>query len=372
MIARIIEPCNLLDPLAGLIYTRSMNLDYQALTTQIKDWGLALGFQQIGICDTDLKQAHTNLTQWLANNYHGDMKFMETRAALRADPASLVPSTQRIIVARLDYLPTNAKITETLRNKTKAFISRYAVGRDYHKLMRKRLQKLADKITAEVGDFNYRCFSDSAPVMEKPLAAKAGLGWQGKHTNLINPKAGSWFFLGTLFTDLPLIVDEPIKDRCGTCTACIDVCPTQAIVAPYELDARRCISYLTIELRTAIPTEFRSMIGNRIYGCDDCQLVCPWNRFAKITAESDFQARHGLDTLDLIAALQWSETDFLTYTEGSAIRRIGYDAWLRNVAVALGNAPSSADIIAVLKSRLADVSPMVQEHIRWALEQHVS
>lgn len=347
-----------------------MEINYQQLADDIKRWGAELGLQQVGICDTDLTQAQEHLQQWLGKNYHGDMAYMENHAALRSNPEQLLPGTKTVITARLDYLPINARIAETLTDSTKAFVSRYAVGRDYHKLMRKRLQKLADKITAAVGEFNYRCFSDSAPVMEKPLAAKSGLGWQGKHTNLINRKAGSWFFLGTLYTDLPLPLDEPVSDHCGNCTACITVCPTQAIVAPYQLDARRCISYLTIELRTAIPVEFRTAIGNRIYGCDDCQLVCPWNRFAKVTAETDFQARHGLDALDLIAAFKWSEADFLKYTEGSAIRRIGYDCWLRNVAIALGNAPTTSDVVAALQSRLDNCSAMVREHVEWALQQH--
>lgn len=295
---------------------------------------------------------------------------MQRHASLRSHPTELLPETKTVIVARMDYLPPNARISETLIDRTKAFISRYAVGRDYHKLMRKRLQKLADKINDEIGDFSYRCFADSAPVMEKPLAAKAGLGWQGKHTNLLNQKAGSWFFLGTLYTNLPLPTDTAVHDRCGTCSACIDVCPTQAIIAPYQLDARRCISYLTIELRTSIPIEFRKMIGNRVYGCDDCQLVCPWNRFAKITAEPDFHPRHKLDSLDLITAFNWSETEFLKNTEGSAIRRIGYDCWLRNMAIGLGNAPTSAEVIAALTARLGKCSAMVEEHILWALAQH--
>lgn len=347
-----------------------MEINYQQLADDIKRWGAELGLQQVGICDTDLSEAQEHLQQWLAKNYHGDMAYMENHAALRSNPEQLLPGTKTVITARLDYLPLNARIAETLTDHTKAFVSRYAVGRDYHKLMRKRLQKLADKITATVGEFNYRCFSDSAPVMEKPLAAKSGLGWQGKHTNLINRKAGSWFFLGTLYTDLPLPIDAPVSDHCGNCTACLTVCPTQAIVAPYQLDARRCISYLTIELRTAIPVEFRKAIGNRIYGCDDCQLVCPWNRFAKVTAESDFQARHGLDTLDLITAFNWSEADFLKHTEGSAIRRIGYDCWLRNVAVALGNAPSTVEVVTALRNRLENCSAMVREHVEWALERH--
>ncbi len=351
-------------------YNIAMTTDYQQLTQQIKLWGAELGLQQIGICNIDLLDAKQKLNQWLAKNYHGNMDYMQRHGSLRSHPEELLPGTKTVITARIDYLPLNANIKQTLLNKTTAFVSRYAVGRDYHKLIRKRLQKLAHKITGEVNKFSYRCFADSAPVMEKPLAAKAGLGWQGKHTNLINRKAGSWFFLGSMYTNLPLISDEPVTDHCGTCSACMDVCPTQAIVAPYQLDARRCISYLTIELRESIPIEFRKMIGNRIYGCDDCQLVCPWNRFAKVSAEKDFAARHGLDTLDLIVAFNWSKDDFFHYTEGSAIRRIGYDCWLRNCAVALGNAPSSNDIIKALRARLNTCSDMVAEHITWALKEH--
>jgi epoxyqueuosine reductase len=347
-----------------------MATNYQQLSMQIKQWGLELGLQQIGICDIDLAQAEQQLQQWLAKGYHGNMEYMQRHGSLRSHPEELLPGAKTVIAARLDYLPPNANIKKTLMDKTKAFVSRYAVGRDYHKLLRKRLQKLADKITQEYGTFNYRCFTDSAPVMEKPLAAKAGLGWQGKHTNLINKKAGSWFFLGTMYTDLPLILDSPVADHCGRCSACITVCPTQAIIAPYQLDARRCISYLTIELRESIPVEFRKLIGNRIYGCDDCQMVCPWNRFAKITQEDDFYARNNLDTLDLISAFNWTETQFLKYTEGSAIRRIGYQCWLRNVAVGLGNAPRSDAIIKALNAQLGNHSEMVDEHILWALEQH--
>lgn len=342
---------------------------YEKMAQQIKQWGLDLGLQQIGICDIDLSNAEANLSTWLDKSYHGEMSYMQRHAALRSHPEKLLSGVKTILVARIDYLPPNADIKHTLMDKSKAFISRYAVGRDYHKLIRKRLQKLADKITQEYGEFSYRCFTDSAPVMEKPLAAKAGLGWQGKHTNIINKKAGSWFFLGAMYTDLPLPLDSPTNDHCGSCTACIDVCPTQAIIGPYQIDARRCISYLTIELRGAIPIEFRKMIGNRVYGCDDCQLVCPWNRFAKLTDEKDFHPRHDLHSLDLIKAFSWSETEFLTLTEGSAIRRIGYDCWLRNIAVGLGNAPTSEAVIDALNARAGKCSDMVNEHIAWALEQ---
>lgn len=349
-----------------------MTINYSQLTEKIKHWGLELGFQQVGICDIDLSEPKKKLNTWLEKNYHGEMAYMQNHAQLRAHPEKLLPGTKTVIVVRMDYLPPNACIKETLLDRTKAFISRYALGRDYHKVIRKRLEKLADKITEEIGEFNYRCFADSAPIMEKPLAKKAGLGWQGKHTNILNKKAGSWFFLGTLYTNLDLVLDEPEKDHCGSCTACIDICPTQAIVAPYQLDARRCISYLTIELRGSIPIEFRKLIGNRVYGCDDCQLVCPWNRFAKSTSEQDFHPRYHLDTLDLIDAFNWSETEFLEKTTGSAIKRIGYECWLRNMAVGLGNAPTCAKVVTALQARLGQCSEMVNEHIEWALQQHTN
>ncbi len=340
-----------------------------SLARQIKQWGVEFGFQQIGITDTDLTLYEPRFLAWLNKNFHGEMGYMSAHGAKRYRPDELVPGTLRIISARMDYLPPNAKIREILQNKNKAYLSRYALGRDYHKLIRKRLQKLAEKITSVIDSFGYRVFTDSAPILEKPLAEKAGLGWIGKHTNLINSKAGSWFFLGELFTDLPLPIDSPVKNHCGTCAACIQICPTQAIIAPYELDARRCISYLTIELKGVIPVEFRKMMGNRIYGCDDCQLICPWNRFAKPTDEKDFHPRHGLSDIDLINLFLWTEQEFLAKTEGSAIRRIGYIAWLRNIAVALGNAPSNQNITQALKKRLGFPSDIVKEHVLWALEQ---
>jgi len=296
---------------------------------------------------------------------------MESHGTRRSRPQELQPGTLRAMSARLDYLPGQAADTAgVLDNPSLGFISRYALGRDYHKVMRGRLQKLAERIEARVGRFQYRAFSDSAPVLEKALAEKAGLGWIGKHTNLIDKRTGSWFFLGELYTDLPLPVDTPADNHCGTCRACIDICPTQALVAPYELDARRCISYLTIELRGAIPVELRPLIGNRIYGCDDCQLVCPWNRFARPTDEPDFAPRNGLDAPELIKLFSWTEEEFLKYTEGSAIRRIGYECWLRNIAVALGNAPLSDAIVNALKARLDSTSELVKEHVRWALTKH--
>ena len=269
----------------------------------------------------------------------------------------------------MDYLP-DTPMQAVLEDPSKAYIARYALGRDYHKLIRKRLQLLADKLAEQIGPFGYRAFADSAPVLEKPLAEKAGLGWIGKHTNLINKKEGSWFFLGEVFTDLPLQPDEPAKGHCGTCTACIEVCPTQAIVGPYQLDARRCISYLTIELRSSIPLELRPLIGNRIFGCDDCQLFCPWNRFAKHSKEEAFQPRHGLEAAALIDLFAWTEKEFNEKTVRSPIHRIGYVCWLRNLAVALGNAPWSAELVAALQKRLEYPSELVREHVLWALERH--
>lgn len=347
-------------------------LDYNLLATQIKQWGQNLGFQQIGITDTDLKKYEEHFLSWLAKNFHGEMQYMHAHGTKRYMPAELTPGTIRIISARMDYLPPDTHIPNVLQNPKLGYISRYALGRDYHKLMRKRLNILARKIAFDIGAFGYRAFTDSAPVLEKPLAEKAGLGWIGKHTNLINREAGSWFFLGEIYTDLPLPIDTPVKNHCGTCSACINICPTQAIVGPYQLDARRCISYLTIELRGSIPVELRPLIGNRVYGCDDCQLVCPWNRFAKSTQEQDFHPRHGLASPQLIELFSWSEEDFLRKTEGSAIRRIGYECWLRNIAVGLGNAPSDEEIIKALRDKLHHSSRLVREHVAWALEQQVS
>ena len=316
----------------------------------------------------NLAQAEIQLQQWLAKKFHGSMDYMAKHGLKRSRPAELVPGTLRIISVRMDYLPPDSRIAENLTQPEKAYISRYALGRDYHKVIKQRLTQLANKITEDVGPFGYRAFVDSAPVMEKPLAEKAGLGWIGKHTNLLNAKAGSWFFIGELYTDLPLPVDQTATNHCGNCNACIDICPTQAIVAPYQLDARRCISYLTIENRGPIPEEFRPHIGNRIFGCDDCQLICPWNKFAKHTNEKDFQPRHGLATADLVELFLWSEAEFLEKTEGSAIRRAGYEGWLRNIAVALGNAPPQPKIIAALQTRQNHPSELVREHVAWALK----
>jgi epoxyqueuosine reductase len=343
--------------------------DYARLAARIKRWGRALGFQQIGVADPDLGLAEARLMRWLAQGRHGRMGYMARHGTRRSRPAELEPGTLRVICARMDYLPEpHAAMESALQDPAAAFISRYALGRDYHKVLRRRLRRLAGRIEAEVGPFGYRAFVDSAPVLEKPLAEKAGLGWIGKHTNLIHPRAGSWFFLGELYTDLPLPVDPPADEHCGTCRACMDVCPTGAIVAPFELDARRCISYLTIELHGPVPIELRPLLGNRIFGCDDCQLVCPWNRFARPTAETDFLPREGLDTATLVGLFAWTEEEFLRRTEGSAIRRIGWERWLRNIAVALGNAPPSPAVDRVLRARLAHPSEMVREHVRWALE----
>jgi len=351
-----------------MFIAQNSKIDLVRLAADIKQWGRELGFQHTGIADVDLSEAETHLLSWLGRGRHGEMQYMESHGTRRSRPQELQPGTLRAISARLDYLPGQAADTAAvLRDPLLGFVSRYALGRDYHKVMRGRLQKLAERIEARVGRFQYRAFSDSAPVLEKALAEKAGLGWIGKHTNLIDKQTGSWFFLGELYTDLPLPVDTPAENHCGTCRACIDICPTRAIVAPYELDARRCISYLTIELRGSIPEELRPLIGNRIYGCDDCQLVCPWNRFARPTGEADFAPRHKLDAPELIKLFLWTEEEFLKYTEGSAIRRIGYECWLRNIAVALGNAPMNESIVNALKSRSDHPSELVKEHVRWAL-----
>lgn len=344
--------------------------DFERLLQDIRDWGKELGFQQLGISDIDLGEYETRLLEWLANGFHGDMGYMERHGTLRSRPSELHAGTTRVISVRMDYLPqTSSDVEALLEQPSKAVISRYALGRDYHKLMRKRLQKLAQRIELQCGPFGYRVFVDSAPVMEKALAEKAGLGWIGKHTNLINQQAGSWFFLGEIYTDLPLPVDTAASEHCGACTKCIEICPTQAITAPFILDARRCISYLTIELRSSIPLELRPLIGNRIYGCDDCQVVCPWNRFAQHTSETDFSPRNGLDTAELVGLFGWTEDQFLKRTEGSAIRRIGHDCWLRNIAVALGNAPASKEIIEALESHRQHKSEMVREHVEWALNR---
>ena len=345
--------------------------DAATLARDIKIWARELGFQQAGIAEPELAADEARLLAWLDAGRHGEMDYMKRHGVKRSRAAELHPGTLRVISVRMDYLCEQAAPADRiLAEPTLAYVSRYALGRDYHKLIRRRLQKLADRIEGAVGAFSYRVFTDSAPVLEKPLARNASLGWIGKHTNLLNREAGSWFFLGEIYTDLPLPADRPGGDHCGTCRACLDACPTGAIVAPYELDARLCISYLTIELRGSIPTELRALVGNRIFGCDDCQLVCPWNRFATPTSEPDFAPRNGLDAASLTELFRWSETEFLRRTEGSAIRRIGYECWLRNIAVALGNAPSGEDVIAALEARREHPSALVREHVAWALARH--
>lgn len=347
---------------------------YRELSAKIKAWGLELGFQQTGITETDLGDHEQRLEAWLAAGYHGEMDYMSRHGTRRSRPGQLIPGTIRIISVRMDYLP-DTDISVSLDDPETGYVSRYALGRDYHKVLRKRLAKLQARMLAWLEDkglhgFSARVFTDSAPVLEKAVAEKAGLGWIGKNTLLLNRYAGSWFFLGEIYTDVPLAMDDNQQtNHCGSCQACIDVCPTRAIVGPYQLDARRCISYLTIEHRGRIPVELRRAIGNRIFGCDDCQIVCPWNRYAHITGEGDFEPRHGLDSEQLLNLFNWSEDEFLRKTEGSPIRRTGYDGWLRNLAIALGNAPWNPDIIAALQSRLPQVSELVAEHIRWAIDE---
>ena len=340
------------------------------LAASIKSWGQQLGFQQVGIADTELTQAERYLNQWLSKGMHGEMHYMERHGTKRTRAELLVPETIRIISVRMDYFPEGAQsIAQTLEDPTLAFISRYATGQDYHKLTRTRLQKLANRIEDEIGEFGYRAFCDSAPVMEKPIAQKAGLGWIGKHSNLLNRKAGSWFFLGELYTNLPLPPDDPERDHCGSCSACLEACPTDAIVAPYVVDARKCISYLTIENKGSIPVSYRQAIGNRIFGCDDCQMVCPWNRFASPSQEPGFSVRQDLDSAQLRQLFQWSEQEFLDKTRGSAIRRLGHERWLRNIAVALGNSIPTSETFHTLETRRNHDSPMVREHVEWAIAQ---
>jgi epoxyqueuosine reductase len=342
--------------------------DYAALARDIKRWAIELGFADAGISGTDLGEDEQHLQRWLVHGHHGEMDYMARHGSKRTRPAELEPGTQRVISVRMDYIPPGtANAWGVLNDAEAGYVSRYALGRDYHKLMRSRLQKLAERIHGVVGDFGYRAYVDSAPVLEKALARNAGLGWIGKHTVLINRRAGSYFFLGELYTDLPLPVDQAASAHCGSCNRCIDICPTQAIVGPYQLDAKRCISYLTIELKGSIPEEFRAPMGNRIFGCDDCQLVCPWNKFAQETTEPDFAPRHSLDGAKLVELFAWSEDEFLKRTEGMAIRRTGYEGWLRNIAVALGNAPPSTEVREALRARVDHPSAIVREHVAWAL-----
>lgn len=349
----------------------STDTDYAALATDIKRWARELGFADVGIAGTDLGHDEAYLERWLADGHHGEMDYMARHGTRRSRPAELEPGTLRVVSVRMDYIPPGtSNAWDVINDGEKAYVARYALGRDYHKVMRNRLQKLAAKIGERIGDFGYRAYVDSAPVLEKALARNAGLGWIGKHTVLINKRAGSYFFLGELYTDLPLPVDEPASAHCGSCRRCIDICPTQAIVAPYRLDARKCISYLTIELRGSIPEELRAPIGNRVFGCDDCQLICPWNKFAQEATEPDFAPRHSLDGPKLVDLFAWSEQEFLSRTEGMAIRRTGYEGWLRNLAVGLGNAPTSPDVVEALEARANDPSAVVREHVAWARARH--
>src|SRR5690606_36111433 len=343
-------------------------IDADRLADDIRRWASELGFQQAGFTRRTLHDAERRLDEWLAAGRQGSMEWMGRHGRKRTRPGELVPGTVTVISVRMDYLPgENADPRDLLDHPDRAYVSRYALGRDYHKLIRNRLQKLADRIANAIGPFGYRAFVDSAPVMEKPLAQDAGLGWIGKHTNLINRSAGSWFFLGELYVDIELPGDEPETEHCGSCAKCMDVCPTNAITGPWQLDARRCISYLTIEHPGSIPEEFRKAMGNRIYGCDDCQLFCPWNKFAQFTREDDFTPRENLDAENLVDLFAWSEEEFLKKTEGSAIRRIGHERWLRNIAIALGNAAPAPAIVAALESRRAHDSVVVREHVEWAL-----
>lgn len=343
-----------------------------ALRVRLDELARELGFDQVGIAGIELPEDEANLERWIAERRHGEMDYMERHGRKRSRPDQLIPGTLRVISVRMAAnAPDASPASAVLADGRKGFIARYALGRDYHKVLRGRLTKLAARLEAEIGPFGYRAFVDSAPVMEKPLARNAGLGWIGKHTNLINERAGSLFMLGELLTDLPLPVDARSPDRCGTCSACLPACPTGAITAPYQLDARRCISYLTIEHHGVIPEALRSAIGNRIFGCDDCQLVCPWNKFARVAAEPDFRVRHGLDAPDLVELFQWTEAEYEARSAGSALRRLGFRRWLRNIAVALGNAPRSEAAVAALAARQDDADPVVREHVRWALERQL-
>jgi epoxyqueuosine reductase len=341
------------------------------LPVSIQGWARELGFADAGIAELQLGEDLDHLRHWLDQGMHGDMAFMQRNLDLREDPAQLRPGTLSVISARLDYRPHAEAAERVLKDGERAYISRYALGRDYHRLMRARLLKLGKKLEEVVGPHGYRVFSDSAPALEKALARNARLGWIGKNTLLLNKDAGSWFFLGEIYTDLALPVSaaEPVENRCGKCSACMKICPTQAFTGPYKLDARRCISYLTIEHHGSIPLELRPMMGNRIFGCDDCQLVCPWNRYAKTTVEPDFAPRHSLDSSKLVELFSWSEEQWLARTEGMALRRAGYTRWLRNIAVALGNAPKNAEVTSALNARADFDDEVVREHITWALQR---
>jgi epoxyqueuosine reductase len=356
---------------APTVDVRAAPADPKAFARRIRELAREFGFQRCGIAGIELAEDEAHLRDWLGEGLYGSMEWMARHGTLRARPAELLPGTLRVISVGLDYgRRDDEEAWATLGDGERAYVARYALGRDYHKLMRQRLQRLADRIADEIGPFGHRVFVDSAPVLERALARNAGLGWIGKHTCLIDRDGGSWFFLGEIYVDLPLPVDAPATAHCGTCVRCIDVCPTQAIVAPHRLDARRCISYLTIEHEGAIDPELRPLIGNRIFGCDDCQLVCPWNKFARRTDEPDFRARNDLDRATLAALFAWTEQQFLQRTEGSAIRRSGYARWLRNIAVALGNAPTTAEVVAALESRRGHDDAVVREHVEWALARH--
>ncbi|MGH8138300.1 MAG: tRNA epoxyqueuosine(34) reductase QueG [Steroidobacteraceae bacterium] len=346
-------------------------LDLHAAKRALAAGARTLGFSQLGVTSVEIPEDERHLVRWLDAGFHGEMDYMRRHGTLRSRPRELAPGTVRVLSVRMDYWPAGARGAQTvLDDPTLGYVSRYALGRDYHKIMRRLLARLAEDVRARFGHFGYRVCVDTAPVLERALARDAGLGWIGKHTNLIARDAGSWFFLGEILTDLPLPVDEPSTAHCGTCHACIPACPTRAIVGPYRLDARRCISYLTIEHKSSIPVELRSALGNRIYGCDDCQLVCPWNKFARTAAHPDFKVRHGLDAVRLTELFAWSEADFDERMCGSAIYRIGYERWSRNIAIALGNAPTSPDVIAALRRRLSGSSELVREHVEWALARH--
>jgi len=351
--------------------TELSQADLAALPDRIRGWASELGFQQMGITGVDLGEHEGYLQKWLDAGFHGTMEYMERHGSKRSRPAELVPGTMRVLSLRMDYLAADTQPNEVLENPDKAYVSRYALGRDYHKLIRQRLARLAKRIEEEAGGGAYRAFVDSAPVLERAVAERAGLGWIAKNTMLINEQAGSWFFLGEIYTDLPLPEDSPRTSKhCGSCTACLDICPTKAFTGPFELDARRCISYLTIEHKGSIEESLRPLMGNRIFGCDDCQLVCPWNKFAEPTSETDFSPRHGLADAELVTLFLWDEDTFLQATEGSAIRRIGFERWLRNLAVALGNAPTTEGVVSALRARAAYPSKLVQEHVAWALARH--
>ena len=346
-------------------------INHDKLIEKIHQWGEELGFAQIGFSDVDLSEYEGKYNQWINNNYHGDMDYMARHGTMRTRPAELVEGTLSCISVRMNYLPKNSQFAKILKKPDHAYISRYALGRDYHKLMRKRLKTLGNKISEYCENFNFRPFVDSAPILERPIAEKAGLGWIGKHSLVINKEAGSWFFLGELLVNIPLPTAAKPENNCGKCVACIKICPTGAIVEPYVVDSRRCISYLTIENKGAIPIEFRALIGNRIYGCDDCQLICPWNKFAKLTELDDFNARDNLDNVTLLELFSWDETYFLRKTEGSPIRRIGFESWQRNIAIALGNSKYNEIIIKSLQEKLKISSNMVAEHIQWAITQQL-